>query len=89
MGASARYTVAWARLCAHSGMPTCSTAWAAATAIVRAWGSALPMSSLARITIRRAMKRGSSPPSIITARYSSEASGSEPRVALIQAEMVS
>ena len=31
-------------------------------------GSALPMSSEARITIRRTMKRGSSPPSSITAR---------------------
>ena len=31
-------------------------------------GSALPMSSEARITMRRAMKRGSSPPSSIVAR---------------------
>src|SRR3954449_6310224 len=47
----------------HSGMPTCSTACAAAAATTSACGSALPTSSLARTTIRRTMKRGSSPPS--------------------------
>ena len=41
---------------------------AAATATRSARGSALPMSSEARITIRRAMKRASSPPSSIAAR---------------------
>ena len=40
-----------------------STARKAASAISNAWGSALPMSSLARIKIRRAMNLGSSPPS--------------------------
>jgi hypothetical protein len=60
--------LAWERLSAHSGMPTCSTAWAAFTATSSARGSALPMSSLAKITIRRAMKRGSSPPSSMAAR---------------------
>ena len=40
----------------------------AATAVVRAVGSARPMSSLARITSRRAMNRGSSPASTIRAR---------------------
>ena len=38
------------------------------TAVVNALGSARPMSSLAKITSRRAMKRGSSPASIILAR---------------------
>jgi len=42
--------------------PTCSTAAAAATATPNAPGSALPMSSEAKITIRRTMNRGSSPP---------------------------
>ena len=54
--------------CAASGMPTCSTACAARPATGSACGSALPMSSEARMTMRRAMKRGSSPPSSITAR---------------------
>ena len=40
----------------------------ALTATSSARGSALPMSSLASTTIRRAMKRGSSPPSIMAAR---------------------
>ncbi len=57
-----------ARFSAHSGRPTRSTARAAASATSSAIGSALPMSSEARMTMRRAMKRGSSPPSSITAR---------------------
>jgi len=36
-------------------------------AISKAFGLALPMSSLARITMRRAMKSGSSPPSTMRA----------------------
>ena len=68
LGATASAIVAWARLSRASGMPISCTAWAAATAVVSAVGSARPMSSLARITSRRAMKRGSSPASIIRAR---------------------
>ena len=68
LGATASAMVAWARLRRASGMPISCTAWAAATAVVSAVGSASPMSSLARITNRRAMKRGSSPASIIRAR---------------------
>ena len=67
-GATASAIVAWARLSRASGIPISCTAWAAATAVVSAVGSASPMSSLARITSRRAMKRGSSPASIIRAR---------------------
>ena len=59
---------AWASANWPSGRPTCSIAWAAATATSSARGSALPMSSEARMTIRRTMKRGSSPPSSMTAR---------------------
>src|SRR5918992_507734 len=59
--------VACARLSRASGRPTCSTACAAATATSSARGSALPMSSEASTIIRRAMKRGSSPPSSIAA----------------------
>ena len=65
----------------------CSAAWPAATAITSACGLALPMSSEASTIIRRAMKRGSSPPTIIVASQYRDASGSEPRVDLIQAEM--
>ena len=68
LGATASAIVAWARLSRASGMPISWTAWAAATAVVSAVGSARPMSSLARITSRRAMNRGSSPASIIRAR---------------------
>ena len=51
-----------------SGQPIIATAWAAAMAVASAVGSAIPMSSLARITSRRARKRGSSPASTIRAR---------------------
>ena len=67
-GASAAWMVAWARMIPPSGIPIIATAWAAATAVCRALGSAMPMSSLARITSLRAMKRGSSPASIMRAR---------------------
>ena len=67
-GATASAIVAWARLSRASGIPISCTACAAATAVVNAVGSARPMSSLARITRRRAMKRGSSPASNIRAR---------------------
>ena len=60
--------VAWARMMAASGMPTMATAWAAATAVCSTLGSAIPMSSLARIISRRATNRGSSPASSMRAR---------------------
>jgi hypothetical protein len=54
-----------------------------------AFGFALPMSSEARMSIRRAMNFGSSPPSIIRASQYTEAFGSLPRIDLINAEMIS
>ena len=51
-----------------SGMPISATACAAATAVCSALGSAMPTSSAAAITMRRAMNRGSSPAAIIRAR---------------------
>lgn len=51
-----------------SGMPTMATACAALTQVVRTSGAAMPTSSEAAIMTRRAMKRGSSPASIIRAR---------------------
>ena len=67
-GAVASAMTACASVSRASGNPMRATACAAATAVVRAVGSARPMSSLARIIRRRAMKRGSSPASIIRAR---------------------
>ena len=67
-GAVARCTVACARLSAHSGRPMSCTACAAAIAVCSAVGSAMPTSSLAKITRRRAMNRGSSPASSMRAR---------------------
>lgn len=67
-GASATCTTAWASTMRASGMPICATACIAATAVCRAEGSAMPTSSLAAITTRRAMNRGSSPASICRAR---------------------
>ncbi len=67
-GAVARYTTASASGMRPSGIPMNCTASAAATAIVSACGSAMPMSSAALMMMRRAMKRGSSPASIIRAR---------------------
>jgi hypothetical protein len=46
-----------------SGMPRRAKAWSAATASSSARGSALPMSSLAKMSMRRSTKRGSSPAS--------------------------
>src|ERR671931_633007 len=60
---------AWERFSRASGSPTCSTASAAATATSSARGSALPMSSEASTIMRRAIYRGSSPPSRIAARF--------------------
>ena len=84
-GEQARCTTAWARLSWASGSPTNSTARAAASATTRASGSASPMSSLARMTSRRAMKRASSPDSSIRANQYRPASGSEPRTDLMKA----
>ena len=67
-GDSARWITAWASVSRASGMPMTETACIAAIAVVSAVGSAMPMSSLARITNRRAMKRGSSPAVVIRAR---------------------
>ena len=68
LGAVARWTVACARWSAHSGKPISWTACAAAVAVCRAVGSAMPTSSVAWITSRRAMNLGSSPASIMRAR---------------------
>ena len=54
-------STACARLSCASGMPTNSTARAAASATTSPFGSAMPTSSDARITSRRAIRRGSSP----------------------------
>ncbi len=67
-GAVARAITAWASVRLASGNPMNATAWCAATASGSAVGSASPMSSLARMTSRRAMNRGSSPASIMRAR---------------------
>ena len=67
-GASALWTTAWARMIRASGMPIWATACIAATAVCSAVGSAIPTSSLAAMTMRRAMNRGSSPASSIRAR---------------------
>ncbi len=51
-----------------SGRPINSNARSASTATASARGSALPMSSEAKITIRRQRKRGSSPDSSMRTR---------------------
>jgi hypothetical protein len=51
----------WLRMIRLSGQPIICTACMAVVAINSALGLALPMSSLARITMRRAMNIGSSP----------------------------
>ena len=68
LGAVARCTTAWASTIRASGMPISCTAWAAATAVCSAVGSAMPTSSDAAMTIRRATNRASSPASSIRAR---------------------
>jgi hypothetical protein len=67
LGASARYVAACVMGRVPSGRPTSSKADSAATATWSAWGSAFPMSSEAKITIRRKTKRGSSPASSMRA----------------------
>ena len=51
-----------------SGIPIRATPCATATHVDNTSGAAIPISSEAAITIRRAMKRGSSPASIIRAK---------------------
>ena len=70
-------------------MPMSCTACAATTAVWSTLGAAMPMSSLARTMRRRAMKRGSSPASIMRASQCRAASGSEPRTDLMKALMTS
>ena len=89
LGAVARCTTAWARLSCASGRPTLCTAWAAAVATSSACGSAMPTSSLAKITMRRAMNRGSSPATSMRASQCSAASGSLPRMLLMKALVTS
>ena len=60
-----------------------------ALAIMSARGSAFPISSLAKMIMRRTMKRGSSPASIIFASQKRVASGSLPLIDLMKAETVS
>ena len=67
-GAVARWTTASARMIRASGIPTSATDCAAAVAVCRAEGSAMPTSSAALIMSLRAMKRGSSPALSILAR---------------------
>ena len=62
-GQVARYVAACASASRPSGRPTKWTASFAATAIASACGSALPTSSAAKITMRRATNSGSSPAS--------------------------
>ena len=64
----ARATVVWARIRPDSGIPTRSTAWKQAVARLRAPFPARPMSSDAKMTMRRAINLGSSPEFTMRAR---------------------
>ena len=68
-------------------MPIKLVACCAATANERAFGSAKPISSDAKMISRRQMKFKSSPPSIILANQYKAASGSEPLTDLMKAEI--
>lgn len=72
-----------------SGMPTISAARAASSATRRALESASPTSSDAAMTSLLPMKRMSSPASSIIPSQYRAASGSEPRMDLMKAEIVS
>ena len=63
LGALARKMHAWARAYIPSGIPTRRSVASADAARVSARGSALPTSSLAKMSIRRDTKSGSSPAS--------------------------
>ena len=89
LGARHMYSTACARLMRHSGYPMTSVALKAASATSSACGSALPMSSEARIKMRRAMNFGSSPASIMRASQYRAASGSDPRMDFMNAEIMS
>ena len=83
MGQDARYVVPCARLIWASGSPITSTAWKIEVATTTAMGSALPTSSDAKMTMRRAMNLGSSPPSNIRANQYNAPSASESRMLLM------
>ena len=68
-----------------SGRPRRVRAASAEIAKVSARGSATPMSSLAKMISRRIMKRGSSPASSIRIIQYTLASGSLPRIDLMNA----
>ena len=70
-------------------MPMLCTLRKAASASSSALGLARPMSSLAKITKRRAIKAGSSPATSILAIQYNAASGSLPRTDLIIADIIS
>ncbi len=65
------------------------TAWNVLFAIINAVGFALPISSLAKISIRLAINFTSSPPSIIRASQYTAPFGSLPRIDFIKAETIS
>ena len=89
LGEVARYTVASASGILPSGQPIFMTASNAALARSSAFGFASPMSSLAEMINLRAMKAGSSPPSIMRASQYRAASGSLPRMLFIKADIMS
>ena len=72
-----------------SGIPIKCTACWAATATVKALGSARPISSEADITNLRAIKLGSSPALSIRASQYTDESGSEALIDFMNAEIVS
>ena len=72
-----------------SGIPMTWMAWKQSEASSMALGLALPISSEARMSIRRAMNFGSSPPAIIRASQYTAALGSLPRIDLMKAEIMS
>ena len=84
-GATARNVTHCDRISCDSGIPTRSTACQHAIAVCSARGSALPMSSLAKIARRLQMKRGSSPDTSMRASQYTAASGSLPRIDLMSA----
>ena len=72
-----------------SGIPTLCTISKVAFANNSAFGFASPISSPANMTRRRAINRTSSPPASIRASQYTAASGSLPRMLLINAEIMS
>ena len=88
-GALARYTVASDRMIRASGIPTKCTACCAAIATLSACGSASPTSSAAEITSLLLMNMRSSPASSILANQYRAASGSDPLIVFMKADIVS